>query len=146
MLIVDAHEDIAWNMLDFGRDYSQSVATIRAREAANPVPEVAGETLLGWPEWRIGQVGVVFATLFAHPACHNQPTLSSKGYRTIEEAHHLCQAQLQIYRRLVTKHPDKFYLIKNKADFAAGLTERQTQPEQRREGLVLLMEVADAIR
>ena len=33
MLIVDAHEDIAWNMLAFGRDYSRSVSQTRATEA-----------------------------------------------------------------------------------------------------------------
>ena len=34
-IVVDAHEDIAWNVLTFGRDYLQSAQSVREREAAS---------------------------------------------------------------------------------------------------------------
>ena len=32
LLLVDSHEDLAWNMLTFGRDYTLSAAETRKRE------------------------------------------------------------------------------------------------------------------
>ena len=146
MLIVDAHEDIAWNMLAFGRDYSRSVSQTRAREAEAGGLCEAGEALLGWPEWIKGEVGIVFATLYASPASSPLCGVPAMGYRTNEEAHQLHQAQLQAYHQLVEIHSDKFYLITNQAELAAGLKQWHELPAERRVGLVLLMEGADAIR
>jgi hypothetical protein len=36
MMIVDAHQDLAWNMLTFGRDYTRSAAETRRLEAGTP--------------------------------------------------------------------------------------------------------------
>lgn len=147
MLIIDAHEDIAWNMLTFGRDYTRPVAETRAREAGTAIVGQAGEAMLGWPEWLTGEVGIVFATLYASPAgsdCCVPP--SRHTYRTAQEAHDICQAQLQLYRALVTTHPDKVYLITTQAELAAGVEQWRQAPAERRVGLVLLMEGADAIR
>ena len=70
MLIVDAHEDLAWSMSTFGRDYTRSVAQTRAEEAGTVVPERNGQTMLGWPDWIQGNVGLIFTTLFAAPVRH----------------------------------------------------------------------------
>ena len=35
MIIVDAHQDIAWNMLTFGRDYTRSAEETRRCEAGS---------------------------------------------------------------------------------------------------------------
>jgi membrane dipeptidase len=67
-MIVDAHEDLAWNMLTFGRDYRQAAAETRALEIGGGTPARNGDTLLGVPDWRRGGVGLVFGTLFASPA------------------------------------------------------------------------------
>jgi membrane dipeptidase len=63
-LIIDAHEDLAWNMLTFGRDYNLSAAETRQREAGTDTPLLNGDTLLGWPEYQRGRVAVVFSVLF----------------------------------------------------------------------------------
>ncbi len=73
MMIVDAHEDLAWNMVAFGRDYTQSVAQTRAREASTPIPGYVGEAMLGWPDWIQGGVGLVFATLYATQKRYARP-------------------------------------------------------------------------
>ena len=36
-LIVDAHQDLGWNMACFGRDYTRSVAETRQAEAGTPI-------------------------------------------------------------------------------------------------------------
>lgn len=144
MLIVDAHEDIAWNVLTFGRNYSRSVAETRAAEAETDIPALAGQTLLGWPDWIRGNVAVVFATLFATPANHELVICGEPAYQTVEEAHQLYAAQVDIYHRLAVDHPDKFYIIRTQTDLSRGLLD--WQQGRRRVGLVLLMEGADAIR
>ena len=68
-LIVDAHEDIAYNMLTFGRDYTRSAAETRQIEAASGSQAIEhnGQSVLGWPDYQRGRVAVIFSTLFATP-------------------------------------------------------------------------------
>ncbi|HWQ83395.1 MAG TPA: hypothetical protein VN363_02445, partial [Anaerolineales bacterium] len=68
MIIIDGHQDLAWNMLTFGRNYTRSAAETRRLEAGQAVEVQGGITLLGWPDYQRGQVAVIFATLFAAPA------------------------------------------------------------------------------
>ena len=68
MIIVDAHQDLAWNMLAFGRDYTHAAAETRLQERGGPTPQRNGDALLGWPDYQRGKVAVIFATLFAAPA------------------------------------------------------------------------------
>jgi membrane dipeptidase len=145
MLIVDAHEDIAWNMLAFGRDYTRSVAQTRADEVDTPIPGRVGQAMLGWPDWLHGQVGVIFATLYACPS-RRAGKYSSLSYATAEQAHQLYQRQLRLYHDLIDRQSDKFYLITCRANLAAGLEQWSAAPPARRRiGLVLLMEGADGV-
>ena len=76
-LIVDAHEDIAYNILNFGRDYTRAAAETRRIEtgSGSKTPEHNGETLLGWPDYQRGRVAVVFGTLFRqHPSAAGPAT------------------------------------------------------------------------
>ena len=146
MIIVDAHEDLAWNMLSFDRDYTRSVAQNRAREATGPVPGFVGQTLLGWSDWLEGEVGLIFATLYATPARRARPW-ARRVYHTPEEAHWLLREQLQLYQDLVATHADKFYLVTGRAGLETGLAEwAASSPGPRRVGLVLLIEGADGVR
>jgi membrane dipeptidase len=145
MIIVDAHEDIAWNKANYNRDYTQSVAQTRDREKDSSVPKTVGQTMLGWPDWIKGNVGVVFATLYVSPCRHHYG--GGMCYHDEFEAHRFYREQLQFYHQLVAEHPDKFYLIKSRADLETGLSVwEQTAPTQRRVGLVVLMEGAEAVR
>ncbi|MGH2626478.1 MAG: hypothetical protein ACRDHY_07505, partial [Anaerolineales bacterium] len=67
MIVVDGHADLAYNILTFGRDYTRSASETRRIEQGGDAPRHNGQTLLGWPDWVRGRVGVVFATLFASP-------------------------------------------------------------------------------
>src|SRR5687767_2517575 len=103
-LIVDAHEDLAWNAITFGRDYSRSALETREAEAGGPAVQCNGNTMLGLPEYLRGQVAVVFGTLFASPAAHRTALCESKGYSTPQEAHELYAEQLDYYARLTDEH------------------------------------------
>ncbi len=147
MFIVDAHEDLAWNILAFGRDYTRSAAETRAREAGTALAADIGQALFGWPDWIEGDVGIVFATLYASRSdCQLCDYRHSQVYHTPVQANRIFRQQLEVYHTLVAEHPDKFYLIQSQADLAAGLAAWDTSPpEKRRVGLALLMESAEGI-
>lgn len=146
MIIVDAHEDLAWNALTFGRDYMRSVAETRAAEAGGAAPQINGETLIGWPEWIRGDVAIVFGTLFAAPERHRKAHWDANCYADAEQAHALYQAQLDYYLRLEEQHPDRVRIVRTQADLQ-GCLETWSHPNPSPlVGLVLLMEGADGIR
>lgn len=144
-LIVDAHEDLAWNMLTFGRDYTRSAAETRQAEAGGPIPAWNEDTLLGWADYCRGGVAVVFATLFAAPARRRQGEWETQVYRTFDEAHRLYRDQLQAYHALADRHPDCFRLIGTQADLQAVL-DAWTDSGGHPVGLVPLMEGGEGVR
>ena len=117
-LIVDSHEDLAWNMLCFGRDYTRSAQETRALEVDSPAVEHNGDTMLGYPDYQRGRVAVVFATLFASPARQLEGDWERIYYPDgdYKTAHRIYRQELDTYRRLVDSHPDKFRLLTSRAD------------------------------
>ncbi|MEE8120275.1 MAG: hypothetical protein V3T55_02025, partial [Anaerolineales bacterium] len=116
MIIVDGHEDLAWNALTFGRDYTRSAFETREKEKGTSIPEWNGDTLLGWPEWVQGGVAVVFATLFSAPIRRKKESWDIRCYANAEEAHSLYHSDLAHYHRLVDEHAEKIHLILGKHD------------------------------
>jgi len=147
MVVVDSHEDIAWNWFTFGRDYTLPVEVTRQREAGAAIPPLAQGALLGWAEWLLGRVAVVFATLFAGPLRFKTGDHDVVCYVDAADAHRLYSAQLDFYHRWIEDHPDKFRLIRSRKDLEATLaTWVGVDLTERRLGLVILMEGAEAIR
>jgi membrane dipeptidase len=146
-LIIDSHQDLAWNMLTYGRDYTRSVQETRRLEAGTTTPERNGDSIVGWPEYQRGQVAVVFATLYATPAKKKEmgDTVVYADYAT---AHRLYRNQIDLYRRLVDDHPDKFTFISSMKELDSVI-EHWSKPTQDGEGhpvgLIYLMEGADGI-
>jgi membrane dipeptidase len=146
-LIVDAHQDLAWNMLTFGRDYTLSVADTRKREEGGLAPQMNGDTLLGWPDYQSGMVGVVFSTLFAAPARHKLGEWDQQCYTTAEEAHMVYSQQLDAYTRLADEHPAMFQVIKKRLDLQSILAHwKRNDTQEHPVGLVILMEGAEGVR
>ena len=146
-LIVDAHCDLAWNMLSFGRDYTLGAEETRRRERGSGITERNGDTLLGWPDYVRGQVAIVFATLFAAPNRANEGAWDKLCYSNPAEAHKLYSEQLDVYHRLTEAHPGKFRLIQNAGDLDAHWKAwNDPQQDDKPVGLVVLMEGADAVR
>jgi len=151
MIRVDAHEDLAWNMLTFGRDYTRSVAATRAAERETSIPRHNGDTLLGWPEWIQGQVGVVFATLFAAPLRRKEGDWDILCYADPQQANRLYRQQMEAYHRLVEEQAGKFRLIQRAGDLQQIEAAWEALPASGELsaappiGLVLLMEGADGV-
>jgi membrane dipeptidase len=146
MIVVDAHADLAWNALNFGRDYTLSAQETRARERGTDVPEINGNSLLGWPNWLEGNVVVLFVTLFATPLRWKETDWPERCYTNAEEAHQLYRAHLGYYLRLVEDHPGKFALVRNASELETIVEGWERGGDARRIGMVLLMEGADAVR
>jgi membrane dipeptidase len=129
MLIVDAHEDLAWNALTFGRDYSRSAADTRALENGGPAVQRNGNSLIGLPDLLRGQVAVVFGTLFVSPARQQSGQWDAQSYSDAETAHRLAQAQLDYYHRLADEH-ETFTRIETRGDLERVLR-RKWKPGRR---------------
>jgi len=147
MLIVDAHEDLAWNIQTFGRDYTRSAADIRQREAGTPTPSQNGNTLLGREDWLAGRIAVIFATLFASPVRKRLGEWDVQFYSNQEDAYRIANRQIDAYDALADNHP-QFRRILSQSDLAEVLQtwDDGTELEEHQIGLVTLMEGADAIR
>ncbi|HEY69851.1 MAG TPA: peptidase M19 [Anaerolineae bacterium] len=146
MLIVDGHEDIAWNMLSFDRDYSLPLAEIRERERDTDIPERNGTAMLAWDAWVRGRVGVVFATLFATPVRKQLRPWEKRRYKDAEQAHRLYAQNLDAYHRLLENHPDKFRMLLTHADLQDVVSRWEEKPVRPQLGMVILMEGADGVR
>ncbi|MBI4733198.1 MAG: membrane dipeptidase [Chloroflexi bacterium] len=147
-LIVDAHQDIAWNIQAFGRDYTRPAAETRRleTEANSPAIEHEGHTLLGWPEYQQGRVAIIFSTLFvtSGKARYDWETIF---YTNFDEAHRLYREQLDVYHELTDRHPDYFQRIGSRADLEAVLAHwADASAETHPIGLVPLMEGAEGVR
>jgi membrane dipeptidase len=149
-LIVDAHEDVAWNVLCFGRDYLHGAHAIRQREAGGPVEAATGVAMLGLPDWLAGNVAVIFGTLFTLPERKRTNPIESH-YNTPGEAYTLAMRQIDIYERMAGESP-QIKLIHRRDDLEAALRSwegdplREGEDDRRQVGIVYLMEGGDAIK
>ena len=147
MIIVDAHEDIAYNALHYDRDVRRSTAEQRAREAAVPAGEpgsVDGQPLtgmrdsvmIGLPDLRRGGVGLVCSTIFCMP--EELEPMTRDGW-----------AQLDYYKALAAEPDDSgIRLIGSRTDLDTLVRDHAAAPapERRPVGFLPLMESADPIR
>jgi len=146
-IIVDAHQDLAYNIQVWGRDYTRSALETRRLEASTPIPEHNGDTLLGWPEYQRGRVGVIFATLFAAPLRRKIQDWETVYYASTDEAHRIYRSQIDEYHRLVDRHPAMFSLVQTRDDLQGVLADWDDPAKAEHPvGLVPLMECAEAVR
>ena len=147
MIIIDAHQDLAWNILTFGRDYTTSAADIRRRERGTEIPHYNDDTLLGWQDYQEGQVAIIFATLFASPSRAKLGAFDTQCYGDPDEANKIYLAQMDAYDRLTDENPEKFQSIRNQFDLQQVLSLwNDPSLTSHPVGLVILMEGAEAIR
>jgi membrane dipeptidase len=133
-LIVDAHEDLAFNAQNHGRNLLQSVHELRKLEA--PDSERGGATT-SFPDLARGNIRVVFGTIWVNP-CGSQFPLKP-CYSSAEEAHSQALAQLDYYRNMESQ--GVISIIKTKSDL-----ENIVNSNGSKIGIVILMEGADPIR
>lgn len=141
-LIVDAHEDIAFNALALGRDVRRSAQETRRLEVGTDVPERNGLCMVGLPEWLQGRVAVVFGTVYVSPPRRGR-TSGPQIYSNAAEAHRMGQQQLDFYRRLADEE-EQVALVGDQQGLREVL--ESWQGDSPRVGIVPLLEGADPIR
>jgi len=147
LFVVDAHQDIAWNWLEFGRDPRQSALEGRKQENGGLVEAAMGDRTTGLPEYLAGRVGIIFGSIFAMPAAGNPyRNFKSQTYADSEEAHARGSEQMEAYHRLAASEP-RFSLITDQQTLDAVEASWQTLDSQAHKvGIVIAMEGADPIR
>ncbi len=138
--IVDGHIDLAENVTIFGRDLTLTASETRAREN-----RVSRQATVSLPDLRRGGIAVACATVTAGflaedlgPNDDFVPT--SAIYRTAEEAEAQALSQIALYESW--QRQGRVRLLRSAADLDHHL---QLWREDRKPGLVLLMEGADPI-
>jgi membrane dipeptidase len=144
MHIVDAHEDIAWDILALGRDLLRSAWETRRLEEDSPVVTSNGRCMLGLPEWLDGGVTVVIGSLFLPPRHSADNEWSRRqAYADADEAHRIGMTHLDAYHRLAER-AEAITLLQSQTDLEAVLAAREQGLP--RLGIVVSMEGADPIR
>jgi membrane dipeptidase len=144
MQIIDAHEDIAWNILSLKRDMQRSAWETRRIEEGGSGPERNGHCMLGLPEWIDGGVALVIGSIFLSPQ-GSSPHFAwdSQTYADADEAHRLGMAQMDAYRRLADE-ADRIELVSTRAGLEGVLA--SWEGDTPRVGIVVSLEGADPIR
>ncbi|HEY7036182.1 MAG TPA: membrane dipeptidase [Thermomicrobiales bacterium] len=141
MLVVDAHLDLAMNALMWNRDLALSAHETREIErAAGMTAKGRCAGTVGFPDFRAGEIGLVFATVIARK---NHGQNSDIDFRTQEIAYAQAQGQLALYRELARQ--GLIRLIRSRGDLAAWRAGWEADPAGAPFGFVLLMEGADPI-
>ena len=145
--ILDAHQDLAYNMTVLGRDYRLPNAETRLRDRQNGNDTYGGGSLLGWREYNAAQVGFVFGTLFSVPERRRNPKFEREEYfSNPDEAHQLYWKQLDFYHTLAQNQSEAFRLVLTKTALSNHLNLWKSQEESLKPvGIVPLMEGADGI-
>ncbi|MEJ2746879.1 MAG: membrane dipeptidase [Anaerolineae bacterium] len=145
MFIVDAHLDLAYNALGYGRSPRHSLAHIRATEKRN---RHRGQATVAFDAMQKGGIGLCFGTLFVSPASRKNPAFENDIiYHNAQEAHQLAMAQLDYYHRL-SDEDERIRLVGTRADLEDVVANHAqvSEVDKRLIGIVPLMEGADPIR
>lgn len=146
MIILDAHQDIAYNRVLYGRHYPRSAWKTRQDEAETDIPAETGLAANGLPQALLGRVGVLFATLFVVPSWSKFGQNPATRYDSAQTAYTAALRQWDIYQRLADEHA-QIDLVRSRAELDAVLAtwEDGVPMAEHRVGLVLLMEGADPV-
>jgi membrane dipeptidase len=149
VLIVDTHLDLAWNALQWERDLTRPVTSIRVLEAGMS-GKSRGLNTVALPEMRQGRVGLCVATLLARSTGR---TAHNIDYGSVTQAQAVARGQLAYYRALEGEGLTR--VIDGRAKLKTHLQEWQAWGERHPEGastddappigLVISMESADGI-
>ncbi len=149
--LIDSHEDLAWNIVNLGRDYTKSAYDIRELEKSTPIPSFNGNTLLGWPQYQEANAAVIFGTLFCDPKRLSKGIYPVQTYETPAQAHTCYRENLDAYHRLTDENHDKFQLIRSQSELKVHIQTWESHLESPHDpeppvGIVILMEGAEGIQ
>ena len=140
MRIVDAHEDIAWNVVVLGRDVRRSALETRRLEGDTDIPQRNGRCMVGLPEWLAGGVMLICGSVFVRPPA--RPTPDSFDAVAFDRMRRLAHAQLQFYHELAADS-EQVALVIDRAGLEATL--RSWESEKPQVGIIPAIEGADPV-
>ena len=144
MFIIDGHLDLGMNAMEWNRDLTQPLQTIRAREEGLTDKPDRGKNLISFEELRKGNIGLVFATQLARCTEHNGG-LTGSGWYSPEQAWAQTQGQLAWYKAMEAK--GEMRMIKTHEDLHnhIALWNNGTPNNDKSIGYILTLEGADSL-
>lgn len=143
--IVDAHLDLGWNALQWQRDLTQSVMTLRTQEATMTGKGRARNTV-ALPEMRQGSINMCFATLMGRSTGTPNPIVD---FHSPTQTYAVARGHLAYYRAL--EYAGEATIITDTAALDAHVNvldasyKEGGEPAPQKIGFVISMESADAI-
>ncbi|SKC01720.1 membrane dipeptidase [Sphingobacterium nematocida] len=140
--IVDAHLDLAMNAIEWNRDLTQPIDTIRQRELFKTDKPDRGNGTVCLPELRKGNIGLVVATQLSRVA----PVGSRlPGWNSPQQAWAMTQAQLCWYKEM--EKLGEMKMIGSKAELESHLNSWNdgSSNEGKAIGYILSLEGADSL-
>jgi membrane dipeptidase len=131
-IIVDGHEDIAFNALSFHRNFLDNISAIRASDQNKK----EGTPTVSLPELEKGNVRIVFATIWVSPYLRNP---SSKRFSLKNSMTACVEAKAQLDYYLTLERQGFVNIIRSKTQL------KQRLSFETKVGLVILMEGANPI-
>jgi membrane dipeptidase len=145
--IIDAHLDLAWSALQWGRDLTQPLDAVRQCESHMTDHRGRGRGTVTLPEMRAGRIGVCLGTVLARTKPNVCPVAGFNrrdlDFRTQAMAYAMAQGQLAYYRAL--EQQGHLRMIRTADDLRAHWDAWTAAPDAEPLGLILAMEGADPI-
>lgn len=145
--IFDAHLDLSWSALQWGRDLTQPLAAVRTAESHMTDHPARGRGTVSLPEMRKGGIGACLATVLARakpnvcpPEGFNRRDLD---FRTQSMAYAMARGQLAYYRAL--EQEDQLFFLQTRSDLENHWKAWTAAPDTEPLGIILAMEGADPI-
>jgi membrane dipeptidase len=139
MMIIDGHQDIAHNAIDWDRDLTRPIREIREAEAGMP-QKGRGANVCCFEEFKRGQFGLVVVTVHSRLASYGK---RFSGVRTQETAYAKAKGELAYYRLM--ERQGYLRQVRNTIELEAHLSAWEKDPQATPLGFVLSMEGADPI-
>ncbi|MEP7266860.1 MAG: membrane dipeptidase [Saprospiraceae bacterium] len=143
MFIVDAHLDLSMNAMEWNRDLTLPIDSIRNREKNQTDKPDRGHNMVSLPELRKANIGIVVATLIARFIEESNPL---SGWHSPEQAWAQTQGQLAWYISMEQK--GEMEMIKTKDDLSNQIhywLDEKQETNQKKIGFILSLEGADSI-
>lgn len=141
-LIFDAHLDLSMNALEWNRDLTQDIQTIRVREQHLTDKPDRGKGVISLPEMRKGNIGLCVATQIAR---YVTPESSLSGWHSQSQAWAQSQGQLAWYKAM--EEQGEMVQIRDKQGLRQHLAlwEKAESTDKLPIGYILSLEGADSI-
>ena len=142
MFLFDAHLDLSMNALEWNRDLTQDLTTIREREQHLTDKPDRGRGVVCFPEMRRGNIGLCVATQIAR---YVKPGSTLPGWHSPAQAWAQTQGQLAWYQAM--EHQGEMVQIRDWPGLQAHLSRWQQADDttQLPIGYILSLEGADSL-